>query len=103
MSNTVTKYKNLITDLICDAIQNRQRLRFQYHEKERIGEPQCCGISKAGNEVVRIHLNKGGSRPEQLFEVAQIKSVELLNEKFTRPGPNYKRGDSAMEKIYCQL
>jgi hypothetical protein len=103
MSNSLTKYKNSITGLVCDAIKNMQRVRFQYHDKERIGEPQCCGLSKAGNEVVRVHLNKGGSRPEQLFEIAQIKSLELLDENFTRPGPNYKRDDSAMVEIYCQL
>jgi hypothetical protein len=79
MSNNLTKYKNAMTGLVCNAIKNRQRIRFEYHEKERIGEPQCCGLSKVGNEVVRVYLNKGGSRPEQLFEVAQIKSLELLD------------------------
>jgi hypothetical protein len=90
-------------DILCFAINNKQRIRFKYNEKERIGEPQCCGTSTAGKEVVRVHLLKGGSRPEQLFEVAQIKSLEILDEFFTKPGPNYKRDDSAMKEIYCQL
>ena len=76
---------------------------FYYHEKERIGEPQCCGISTAEKEVVRVHLLKGGSRPEQLFEVRQINSLEVLNEFFSKPGPNYKENDLAMKVIYCQL
>ena len=69
MTSNVTIDKTPTADLLCDAIRNRQRVMFSYHEKERVGEPQCCGISKAGKEVVRIYLLKGGSRPEQLFEV----------------------------------
>ncbi len=90
-------------NILCHAIQNKQRVRFTYNEKERIGEPQCCGISTAEKEVVRMHLIKGGSRPEQLFETSQIESLELLDEYFSKPGPNYKANDSAMNQIHCQL
>ena len=95
--------KSLYAQILCDAIANKQRIIFYYHEKERIGEPQCCGISTAEREVVRVHLLKGGSRPEQLFEVRQINSLEVLNEFFSKPGPNYKENDLAMKVIYCQL
>ena len=92
-----------ITDMLCRAIEQRQRIKFMYNEKERLGEPQSYGRSSAGNEVVRIYLLKGGSRPEQLFVVSQIKSLIVLDEHFINPGPNYKRNDSAMKEIYCQL
>jgi hypothetical protein len=90
-------------DLLSNAITNRNRVCFIYHDKESIGVPQCCGISTKGKEVVRIHLIKGGQRPEQLFDVAQINSLQVLNEYFSKPGPNYKRNDSAMKEIFCQL
>jgi hypothetical protein len=89
--------------LLCNAIKNKQRVKFNYSGKERIGEPQCCGVSKTGKEIVRIHLIKGGTRPEQLFEIAQIQSLELVDHYFSKPGPNYKRNDSAMKEIFCQL
>ena len=89
--------------ILCDAIQNKQRVNFFYHEKERIGEPQCCGITKAGKEAVRLHMIKGGSQAEQLFEVSQLKMLRVLDEVFIKPGPNYKRDNSAMKIIYCQL
>jgi hypothetical protein len=94
-----------IRDLICKAIENKQRIQFIYHDKTRIAEPQCCGISTAGKEVARAYLLQGGSRPEQLFELGKIKSLQLLDEYFTKPGPNYKRNDSAMRpgSIFCQL
>ena len=90
-------------EIFCKAIQNKQRVEFIYHEKIRVGEPQCCGISKTGKEVVRMHLIKGGSRPEQLFEIAQIKDLKTIDEYFEKPGPNYRRNDSAMSEIFCQL
>jgi hypothetical protein len=97
------KNKTALASLFCEAIESRRQVAFVYHEKERTGEPQSCGISTADKEVVRVYLTKGGSRPEQLFEVAQVKSLELKNEHFSKPGPNYKRDDSAMKTIYCQL
>jgi hypothetical protein len=92
----------LMTSL-CDALKQKRRVHFYYDKKERVGEPQCCGLSKKGKEAVRMHLVKGGSRPEQLFTVSEIESMKVLDEHFTKPGPNYKREDSAMQIIYCQL
>lgn len=90
-------------ELICSAIKYKQRIEFEYNDKRRMGEPQCCGISEAGNEVVRVHLLQGGSRPEQLFVVSKLRSLKVLDEFFQKPGPNYKKNDSAMVKIFCQL
>jgi len=92
-----------LRDLICLAIKNKQRISFQYHGKARKGEPQCCGITTKGREAVRVYLIQGGSGPEQLFSLVDIESFTLLNEFFTKPGPNYKRDDSAMREIFCQL
>ena len=89
--------------MICEAIRSKRRMTFTYHEKERIAEPQCCGITTADKEAVRMHMVKGGSRPEQLFDVNQLKSLQVLDEHFLKPGPNYKKNDSAMKVIYCQL
>jgi hypothetical protein len=92
-----------LRDHICVAIETKRRVQFEYHNKVRIAEPQACGISTKGNEVARFHLIEGGSRPEQLFSVAEIKSFTILKERFSSPGPNYSRNDSAMKQIFCQL
>jgi hypothetical protein len=59
--------QELIKDIVCKAINNKHRIMFFYNEKLRIGEPQCCGITTADKEAVRIHLIQGGKKPEQLF------------------------------------
>jgi hypothetical protein len=38
-----------------------------------------------------------------LFDVAKMSDLVALDEHFTRPGPNYKRNDSAMTTIFAQL
>ena len=47
--------------MICTAIQRMLRVHFVYNEKVRIGEPQCCGITTAGHEGVRMHMIAGQS------------------------------------------
>ncbi len=89
---------------ICIAIHNKRRIAFVYHARERIAEPQCYGISERDNELLRVHLIKGSSgQREPLFNVAGMEGLRVLEETFTRPGPNYKKNDSAMKYIFCQL
>jgi hypothetical protein len=98
--------KSNTAKLICDAIRFRRRITFVYHGKSRSGEPQACGLSEKDNEVVRMNLIKGGSRsgqPEQLFDLSKMESLTILRETFLEPGPNYKKNDSAMKVIFCQL
>src|SRR4051812_47944255 len=91
-------------DLICYAIKNKHVISFTYHGKDRVGDPQCCGINDNGNEAVRVFMKKGGSVPEQLFLLSKTENLNLLNQHFTKPGPNYKRDDAALKrKIFCQL
>ena len=92
-----------IKESICDAIKNKQRIQFEYNNKIRVGEPQCCGLTKADHDAVRVYLIAGGSRAEQLFTLSKFKNFKLLNDFFVKPGPNYKQDDSAMKIIYCQL
>jgi hypothetical protein len=88
---------------ICDAIRSRQRMEFEYNGKLRIVEPQCYGIKETDIEGLRCHMIEGGSRDEQLFDVDKMKNLKLLTEYFTKPGPNYKKNDSAFKIIFCQL
>jgi hypothetical protein len=89
--------------VIARSIAEKRRLRFSYHGRTRLVEPQCYGVGAKGTELLRVHQIKGGTQPEPLFDVSKIEDLVLLDKVFTRPGPNYKRDDSAMKTIYCQL
>lgn len=89
--------------LIVAAINRQLRMSVTYHGTTRLIEPQCYGIAHSGNELVRVHQIRGGSQREPLFNVEKMTDITLLEEHFTRPGPNYKRNDSAMKVIFAQL
>ena len=92
-----------MNQIFVQAIQQKRRLRFSYHGKTRLAEPQCYGVGHRGTELLRVHQIRTGSEREPLFNVAEMSDVVLLDEVFTKPGPNYKRNDSAMKIIFCQL
>ena len=89
--------------IIIHALKNKQRIQFVYNGKVRVAEPQCYGIGTKGTELLRVYQITGGSQPEPLFDVSKIEDLKLLNEFFKKPGPNYKKGDSAMKEIFCEL
>ena len=95
--------ENGMNQIIVDAIRKRRRLRFTYNERPRIVEPQCYGIGVKGTELLRVHQVRGGTQREPLFDVSKIEDLVVLDEVFTQPGPNYKKNDSAMTIIFCQL
>lgn len=94
---------NGMNEVIVDSIRKRRRLRFTHNGKTRIAEPQCYGMGVKGTELLRVHQIQGGTQREPLFDVAKIEDLVALPEVFTKPGPNYKKNDSAMQTIFCQL
>jgi len=88
---------------IDDAIRDRRRLRFVYHGKPRLVEPQCHGIGTRGTELLRAYQIEDGEQPEPLFNIAQIERLVVLDEHFDHPGPHYRGNDSAFRTIFRQL
>jgi hypothetical protein len=92
-----------MNQVIVRSILEKRRLRFTYHGRTRLVDPQCYGIGTRGTELLRVHQLRGGSQREPLFDVSKMTNLVLLDEVFTRPGPNYKKNDSAMKTIFCEL
>ena len=85
------------------AIRNRRRLRFTHHGKLRLVAPQSHGIGTRDTELLRAPQLEGGVQPESLFDVGQMEGLILLDDRFERPGPHYRRNDSAFRTIFRQL
>jgi hypothetical protein len=92
-----------LNEVLVASIEGRRVLSFDYRGKRRIVEPQCYGIGTKGTELLRAHQLQGGLQREPLFDVAKIKGLVVLDKRFTEPGPDYKRNDSAMTTIFAQL
>jgi len=90
--------------LLVRAIRDRRRVAFTYHDRPRTAEPQCHGIGTKGTELLRAHvLAANRALPAALFDVEQMVDLRVLDETFDRPGPGYRRDDSAMPTIFAQL
>ena len=85
-----------VHQLILTAIHERRLLRFKYHDKVRIVEPQDYGIQKA-SVYLFTYQTGGESSSSRLpdwrkFAVLSMSSVELLDETFpgSRSVPSQK-------------
>lgn len=92
-----------MNQILVDAINSKRRLSFTYNKKLRTVEPQCYGIGAKGTELLRAHQIQGGLEREPLFDVSKMRDLVALDRHFTKPGPNYKKNDSAMKTIFAQL
>ena len=93
---------------ICQAINERRLLRILYDPGSRIIEPHAHGMGTAGNELLRAYQVSGASASGnpidwKLIRTDRISYIKLLYDKFPGPRPGYRKRDSAMTQIYCQL
>ena len=95
--------------VICDAIRDKYLLQFNYHEKLRIVEPYCYGVSTAGHEVLRAFQTEGGTHSSflpswRMFLVEEIEDLQKLPDQFPGFAPGYNpNGDDSMSTIFCQV
>ena len=110
--------KSLILEIasiesVIDAIKNKRVMGTSYDGDEpggkgqRLIEPVCVGVSKAGNRVVRAWEREGashtatiGSQPLpgwRLFRVDRIGNYSVdPRENFNEPRPQYNPDDKGM-------
>ena len=92
---------------IKEAIEKMQLIEFYYDGGRRTVEPHCFGQSSKGNDVIRAFQVSGysssGKMGWKLYDISKATSLSVSDEKFDKPRPGYKRGDSAMSIIYAQL
>lgn len=87
---------------MCQAIGGRRLLRFSYSGRTRLVVPCAHGVLDTGNEALRAHETVA-PRLGKLFLLREMSAVEVWSETFDAPPPGYRRGDSAMARIHCQL
>lgn len=94
---------------ICSAIESKSVIEFDYEGMgKREVEPHTCGVSTAGNEVIRGFQTYGFSKsnkqpPWKLFDIEKISNLTVLDKKFARARPGYSQGDSAFDQIFAEL
>ena len=95
-------------DTVCTAINNKRLLRIWYDPGERLIEPHTHGDSNDDNSLLRAYQVSGASKSGEptdwkMFRLDRADSIVLTDETFPGPRPGYRRGDSAMARIHCEL
>ena len=92
---------------ICTAINERSLIELRYSGFSRLVEPHAYGRDKGGEEILRCFQVSGGSESGErtgwkLLKVREIFSLHGNPETF-EARREYKRGDKAMDFIFCQI
>jgi hypothetical protein len=97
---------------IVDVMDNRRLVSLRYDDEEDPGgkgqrwvEVYCYGVSKAGNDVIRVYQIGGDTKTIQpgwkLFRVDRMLDFQKLGGKFNEPRPLFNpNGDRSMIRIY---
>lgn len=94
---------------ICKAIQERKLVNFLYEGLERVVMPAAHGShASTGNLSLRGYQTDGRSSSGNLpgwkmFTVSKISNFRILDDKFAENPPEYKRGDSDISPLHCEL
>lgn len=94
--------------IICQAIQRRLQLIFNYNGLRRVVEPYCYGISAKNQEVLRAVQISGGSSSRgygfgKLWSVSEMSGLQLTDKRFDADDPRYNPNDSAMKQVICRI
>jgi hypothetical protein len=95
-------------ETVCTAISRGVCIELSYDGYARVVEAHACGITKEGHTVMRVWQVRGGSVHHEpigwkLLRLDETRGVHLLAEKALAPRTGYRRGDKAMQRIYCQV
>lgn len=93
---------------ICEAIQARMLLEFDYDGHHRVVAPYCHGVTTRGVESLRAvqvggESRSGGFGYGKLWTVAKMTNFRTTGEPFAPDDPNYNPDDSAMAEIHCRV
>ena len=87
---------------LTQAIETKYLISFTYNGKKRKTEVYCLGVGADGTLLCRCYETPVGGW--KLFKVEQMKSIELLNQRFYLVRSGYNRnGDKSMAEILSQV
>ncbi|BCX70090.1 hypothetical protein [Pseudomonas izuensis] len=93
--------------IIIDAINNLQVLKFTYSGIDRVVEPHAIDISRTGKILLRCFQTLGGhvtpGHEWDLCELSKISNLSFSGDCFQAPRPGYRKGDGHMIRIFAQL
>lgn len=92
----------------CDALRQGKCLELRYDGFTRIVEVHAVGVTKEGNDVMRVWQVSGGSVSKENsgwkeFRLDEAFSARITDKKSEAPRRGYKRGDKGISRIVCEI
>ena len=96
------------TNTPCQAIEEAKILSLYYDGYNRNVEVHAVGYSTQRNPVMRVWQVSGGSQSGnttgwKLMRLDKASSMALSDDPSDAPREGYKKGDSAMVEIVCEV
>jgi hypothetical protein len=93
---------------LCQAIREKKVISFYYLGGVRSAEPHCYGVSKEENELLRAyqiggHSESGNPIGWKLLRLDELSNLQMTNQHFAGPRPQYNPEDKAMARVICCL
>ncbi len=95
--------------LICNAITNKQLIRFTYNGKERLAEPYVIGQHTTSNNfLIRAWECTNGvvektTENRKLFSITKIENLTMESKAFFPRVGKFKSVDKHIRKPLCAL
>lgn len=83
-------------------------MELRYDGYSRIVEVHAVGSTKDSNDLMRVWQVRGGSNSGErtgwkAMRLDETFSAHIIDELSEAPRRGYRRGDKAMQHIYCQI
>ena len=91
-------------EIISSAIRQYNLLQYSYKGATRIVEPHLLGVSKANNICLSAFQLSGGSGISfRQFNIDEISSLVVLDEKFSGSRPGFNPADPSFVRVIESL
>jgi hypothetical protein len=94
-------------DLLCRAVANKFIVQFKYDGRSRIVEPFACGVSTAGNYVLRGFQIRGSDKTKPLcwriYELSAMSQLSITQHNFKGKREDYNPQDPLITEVFCRI
>ncbi|UPG86232.1 WYL domain-containing protein [Luteibacter aegosomatis] len=94
--------------VVCQAIDEMRLLLVEYGGRQRLVQPHVYGDDTHGDRLLSAYQVDGGSASGKSegwksFRMDRVGAIEITDERFPAPRPEFQRNDGAFVRIVRQL
>jgi hypothetical protein len=92
----------MLLDII-EAIENKRRITFSYHEKDRVVEIYLCGLNSKGQVLARGFEISPANSGLKLWRLEEMSNIKITETSFLFAHPQFKAKDGQIIKTIAVI